>query len=71
MKAMKVALQKDMVNSKKYIKDLQTCHGEVQEYISKKKDELVFQGIKFNPIILYIYYTEYNGNTFFFKIYLL
>jgi len=44
MKAMKVALQKDIVNSKKYIKDLQTCHGEVQEYISKKKDERVFQG---------------------------
>jgi len=47
---MKAALQKDIVNSKKYIKDLQTCHGEVQEYISKKKDERVFQGIKFNPI---------------------
>jgi len=44
MKAMKVALQKDIVNSKKYIKDLQTCHGEVQEYISKKKDERIFQG---------------------------
>ncbi|XP_027853547.2 kinetochore protein NDC80 homolog [Aphis gossypii] len=43
MKAMKVALQKDIVNSKKYIKDLQTCHGEVQEYISKKKDERIFQ----------------------------
>ncbi|XP_015376348.1 PREDICTED: kinetochore protein NDC80 homolog [Diuraphis noxia] len=43
MKAMKVALQKDIVNSKKYIKDLQTCHGEVLEYISKKKDERVYQ----------------------------
>jgi len=51
MKAMKVALQKDIVNSKKYIKDLQTCHGEVLEYISKKKDERVFQGI-INSILL-------------------
>jgi len=42
---MKAALQKDIVNSKKYIKDLQTCHGEVQEYILKKKDERIFQGI--------------------------
>lgn len=61
---MKAALQKDIVNSKKYIKDLQTCHGEVQEYISKKKDERVFQGIKFNPINLFIYDTESSGNIF-------
>lgn len=56
---MKVALQKDIVNSKKYIKDLQTCHGEVLEYISKKKEEHAFQGIKFNLINLFIYDTDY------------
>lgn len=53
---MKVALQKDIVNSKKYIKDLQTCHGEVQEYISKKKDERVFQGINSTLSNLYFLY---------------
>lgn len=42
---MKVALHKDYVNAKQYIKDLKICIGEVQEYISKKKDERVFQGI--------------------------
>jgi len=63
---MKAALQKDIVNSKKYIKDLQTCHGEVQEYILKKKDERIFQGIKFNPIKLFIYDTEYSSNIFHF-----
>lgn len=58
MKAMKVALQKDIVNSKKYIKDLQTCHGEVQEYISKKKDERIFQG---NSTLLNLsFYTNYS-----------
>jgi len=41
---MKVALQKDIASSTKYIKDLQNCHGEVLEYISKKKEERVFQG---------------------------
>jgi len=67
---MKTALQKDIVNSKKYIKDLQTCHGEVQEYISKKRDERIFQGIKFNPINLLIYDTEYSSNTFNFCIFI-
>ncbi|XP_025204202.1 kinetochore protein NDC80 homolog [Melanaphis sacchari] len=43
MKAMKIALHKDIVNSKNYIKDLQTCYNEIQEYILKKKDECVFQ----------------------------
>jgi len=52
---MKAALQKDIVSSKKYIKDLQTCHGEVLEYISKKKDERIFQGTKFNSINLFIH----------------
>lgn len=41
---MKVALQKDYVNAKQYIKDVKICTGEVQEYISKKKDERVFKG---------------------------
>lgn len=42
---MKLALQKDIISTKKYIKDIQICIGEVQEYISKKKDEQRFQGI--------------------------
>jgi len=67
---MKTALQKDIVNSKKYIKDLQTCHGEVQEYILKKRDERIFQGIKFNPINLLIYDTECSSNTFNFCIFI-
>lgn len=44
MRTMKLALQKDIVSTKKYIKDLQICIGEVQEYISKKKDESLYQG---------------------------
>ncbi|XP_050440455.1 kinetochore protein NDC80 homolog [Adelges cooleyi] len=43
MKAMKMAIQKDIVSTKKYVKDLQICIGEVQEYITKKNDERVFQ----------------------------
>lgn len=45
MKAMKVALQQDIMTTKKYIKEIKICIGEIQEYISKKKDERVFQGI--------------------------
>lgn len=41
---MKVALHKDTVNAKQYIKDIKICAGEVQEYILKKKDESVFLG---------------------------
>lgn len=41
---MKIALHKDIVNSKKYIEDLQSWHYEIQEHISKKKNEYVFQG---------------------------
>lgn len=41
---MKIALHNDIVNSKKYIEDLQSWHYEIQEYISKKKNECVFQG---------------------------
>jgi len=44
MKAMKMALHKDIVSTKKYIKDVQICIGEVHEYTSKKKDEHVFLG---------------------------
>jgi len=45
MKAIKIALHKDIVNSKKYIEDLQSWHYEIQEHISKKMNECVFQGI--------------------------
>jgi len=44
MKAIKIALHKDIVNTKKYIKDVQICIGEVHEYTTKKKDEHVFLG---------------------------
>lgn len=47
---MKLALQKDVVTTKKYIKEVQICIGEVREYISKKKDECVFQGILYFSI---------------------
>ncbi|KAE9545165.1 hypothetical protein AGLY_000708 [Aphis glycines] len=43
MKTIKIALHKDIVNSKKYIEDLQSWHYEIQEHISKKKNECVFQ----------------------------
>lgn len=43
MKAMKVALQQDIMTTKKYIKEIQICIGEIQEYISKKKNERIFQ----------------------------
>ncbi|XP_050522455.1 kinetochore protein NDC80 homolog isoform X2 [Daktulosphaira vitifoliae] len=42
MKTMKVAIQKDIISNKKYIKDVQICIGEVQEYIAKKKDERLY-----------------------------
>jgi hypothetical protein len=30
---MKITLHKDIINSKKCIQDLQTCHNEIEEYI--------------------------------------
>lgn len=42
---MKIALHNDICSLKKYIKDIQNCAVEVQEYISKKKDESSYQGI--------------------------
>lgn len=47
---MKIALQKDVVTTTKYIKEVQICIGELQDYISKKKDECVFQGILYFSI---------------------
>jgi len=65
MKAVKVALHKDIITTKKYIKDVQICIGEVQEYILKKKDECVLHGIL--TFINILYYQVYNIlNVFFF-----
>jgi len=53
---MKIALHKDIVNLKKYIEDLQSWHYEIQEHISKKKNECVFQGTYlFNLILLNLF----------------
>lgn len=41
---MKNSLHKDIITTIKYIKDVQICKGEVQEYVSKKKNERVFHG---------------------------
>lgn len=57
---MKMALQKDIVTSKKYVKDIQTCDVQIQEYISKKKDELVFQGILFISIKIKLFTCNMN-----------
>lgn len=42
---MKSALQKDIISTKKYIKDIKICIEEAHEYISKKKDEFIFHGM--------------------------
>lgn len=52
---MKVALQKDVVSSKKYIKDVQICTSEVQEYISKKNEEHSYLG---NFFLTNIYFRQ-------------
>lgn len=41
---MKIALQTDIASTKKYIKEVQICIGEVYEYITRKKNEHVFLG---------------------------
>lgn len=43
MKSLKVALQQDIVSTNKYIKEVKIFIGEGLEYISKKKNECVFQ----------------------------
>lgn len=57
---MKVALQKDVVSTKKYMKDIQICTAEVQEYVSKKGEECIYQGNHF------LSDSEYWGNVLFF-----
>lgn len=51
MKAILVALKKDIVSSNKYNKDLQNHIRESQEHIVRKNDEHIYHGI-----ILFIKY---------------